>query len=305
MSSLLVVGSVAYDSVETSAGSVEEALGGSATYFSIAASYFTEVQLVAVVGEDFQEADRELLAGRAIDLAGLQTAAGRTFRWAGRYSADFNQAFTLDTQLNVFEHFRPEIPEAYRDTRFVFLANIDPDLQREVLAQMRAPAFVACDTMNFWITGKLDSLKRLIGQVQLLVINDQELFQLSSEPTVLAAARSVLAWGPEALVVKRGEHGAMLVFPDAAYLVPAFPLPRVMDTTGAGDTFAGGLMGYLARTGDTSREGLLTGMACGAVLASYNVESFSVERLAALSMEDIRARHEDLRRSCAIGPLML
>jgi len=303
--SLLVVGSVAFDSVQTARGAVHEAIGGSATYFSIAASYFTDVNLVAVVGDDFGSEQRAVFDDRPINLAGLAAATGKTFRWSGRYSEDFNQAFTLDTQLNVFEHFRPVIPDSFRDAEFVFLANIDPDLQLDVLNQIHRPKFTACDTMNFWISGKLPALKQVISRVDLLVVNDQEIRALSGKQNVMTGAREVMAWGPRCIVVKRGEFGALLCFQDDFIFAPAFPVTNVIDTTGAGDTFGGGLMGYLAKANTVNRQSLATGMAVGATLASFNVESFSVDRLKSLTHKDITDRYEQLRNACSFGPLWL
>ena len=245
--SVLVVGSVAFDTIRTPFGVATEVLGGSANYFSVAASFFTDVRLVAVVGEDFPDQHLEFLRGRGVDLRGLQRVPGKTFRWVGEYGFDFNEARTLDTQLNVFADFAPKIPEDYRDSDVVFLANIDPDLQREVLQQVRRPALVAADTMNYWITGKPDSLKRTLAMVDALVINDAETRQLAQEPNLVRAARTIQSWGPRILIIKRGEYGALLCAEGEWFSAPALPLEAVQDPTGAGDCFAGGAVGYLAQ----------------------------------------------------------
>lgn len=290
---LLVVGSVGLDTVRTPFGAVEEALGGSATYCSAAASFFTPVQLVAVVGEDFPEEHVRFLADRRVDLRGLQRVPGRTFRWRGEYTFELNEAKTLDTQLNVFERFRPELPEAYREAEYLFLANIDPDLQRDVLRQMRRPRLVACDTMNFWIEGKLEALRRTIREVDLLVINEGEARELAREPNLVKAARQILSLGPKALIVKRGEYGACLFNGKQVFAAPAYPLESAFDPTGAGDAFAGGMMGYLAANGDLSDAGIRRAMIFGSVLASYNVEDFSLNRLRTLSRGEIDLRYRE------------
>ncbi len=247
MADLLVVGSVALDSVETPFGKVQEALGGSATYFSYSASFFTRVRLVAVVGQDFPETHLRLLEDRGVDIGGLQVASGRTFRWTGEYGYDLNEAKTLDTQLNVFAEFRPELDEDRGRVPYLFLANIDPELQLEVLHQMKErPRLVALDTMNFWIQGKRDALRRVLAEVDVVTVNDGEARRLASEPNLIRAARAISAMGPRTVIVKRGEYGALLMTDGALFFVPAYPLESVYDPTGAGDTFAGGFMGYLA-----------------------------------------------------------
>src|SRR5262249_25752075 len=241
--SLLVVGSVAFDCVETPFGKVERTLGGAATYFSLAASFFTHVNLVAVVGEDFTARDAAVFGGRRIDIAGLERASGKTFFWAGRYSHNLNERTTLATELNVFAQFNPQLPAAYRDSAYIFLANIDPTLQRSVLAQVRRrPRVVALDTMNYWIERTPVELQETLKHTQILMINDAETRQLSSEHNLLRAARHIFRLGPRTLVIKRGEHGAMMVHRDSVFCVPAFPLEEVRDPTGAGDSFAGGFM---------------------------------------------------------------
>jgi sugar/nucleoside kinase (ribokinase family) len=293
--SVLVVGSVALDSVETPFGAREEILGGSATYFSMAASFFEPVQLVAVVGEDFPAAHVALLEGQGVDLAGLARRPGRTFRWKGRYGKHLGEAQTLDTQLNVFEHFEPELPEPFRATPFVFLGNIDPVLQGRVLDQVRRPTLVAADTMNFWIRGKLADLQRTLARVDLLFLNDAEARELSGEHNIVCAARAITAMGPKLLVVKRGEHGAILFEGARAFTVPAFPLAEVHDPTGAGDTFAGGFMGCLAREGTVTPAALRRAAVMGSVMASFTVEGFSLDRLRTVTEEEILERFAAFR----------
>jgi sugar/nucleoside kinase (ribokinase family) len=287
---ILVVGSVAFDTVETPFGQGNEVLGGSATYFSTAASFFVGVRLVAVVGEDFPAEHREFLQSRNIDLAGLQVASGRTFRWKGRYGYDLNEAQTLETNLNVFEGFRPELPESFRDTEIVFLANIDPELQLEVVRQVRRPRLIACDTMNFWIGGKREALVRTLREVDILVINEGETRQLAGEANLVKAARAVLAMGPKTLVVKRGEYGVLVFSAHSTFSAPAFPLEEVFDPTGAGDTFAGGFIGYLAATGDFSEATIRKATVFGSVMASFTVEDFSLDRLRRVSWPEIEGR---------------
>lgn len=289
-SSLLVVGSVALDSVETSLGRRDEILGGAASYSCYAASFFTATRLVGVVGTDFPTMHEDFLRKQGIDLAGLERVPGRTFRWAGRYAADFNTRTTLDTQLNVFESFKPKLPAAWTDTPFVFLANIDPVLQLGVLSQVRKPRFSACDTMNFWIGGKRDDLLRVLERVDMLLLNDEEARQLSGQSSLPAAAKAISALGPKAVVIKRGDAGALLFQGNDVFAAPAFPLDNVVDPTGAGDSFAGGFMGYLARTGDTSPAGVRSALVAGTVLASFCVEDFSLDRFRGLTPVDIRAR---------------
>jgi len=290
MSDLLVVGSVALDSVKTPFGEAEEVLGGSATYFSYAASFFSPVQLVAVVGEDFPQAHLDLLKRRQVDLTGLQVAKGRTFRWAGEYGYDLNEAKTLDTQLNVFADFRPDLPDSYRQPSFLFLANIDPDLQWEILHQVERPRLVAMDTMNFWINGKRQALERILSEADALIINDGEARQLTQEPNLVKAAEAVLAFGLQLVVIKRGEYGAVLFAHGNFFFAPAFPLAAVLDPTGAGDSFAGGFMGALARDGGMDEAGLRRAVVYGSVMASFAVEDFSLRRLTRLRPEEIEER---------------
>jgi len=299
---LLVVGSVALDTVETSRERREEILGGAACFSCYAASFFAPTRLVGVVGGDFPTAHEDFLSSHGIDLGGLERASGRTFRWAGRYAADFNTRTTLDTQLNVFEAFKPKLPAAWTKTPYVFLANIDPGLQLGVLEQVRKPRFSACDTMNFWIGGKRDALLRVLARVDMLLLNDEEARQLSGEASLPAAARAISALGPKAVVIKRGDAGALLFQGGDVFAAPAFPLDNVVDPTGAGDSFAGGLLGCLAAVGDTSPAAVRSALVAGTVLASYCVEDFSLDRFRTLDRAQIRRRiaaYADLLRFAA------
>ncbi len=294
--SILVVGSVAFDSVETPFGKMDNVLGGSATYFSTSASFFTDVNLVGVVGEDFPQEHVDFLASRNIDLRGLSREQGKTFHWKGRYGYDLNEAQTLETHLNVFETFRPRVPEEYRDAEYLILANIDPELQMEVLSQVRKPRVIACDTMNFWISSKPEALKKVIERVDFFIINEGEARQLSGEANLVKAARKILALGAKNLIIKRGEYGVLLFAGDSIFAAPAYPLEEVFDPTGAGDTFAGGFMGYLANTGDLSAEGIRKAIVFGSVMASFNVEDFSLNRLKKLTYEEIEDRYKHFRQ---------
>jgi sugar/nucleoside kinase (ribokinase family) len=294
--SVLVVGSVAFDTIRTPFGLATEVLGGSANYFSVAASFFTDVRLVAVVGEDFPDEHLEFLRRRGVDLRGLQRMPGKTFRWVGEYGFDFNEAKTLDTQLNVFADFTPKIPEDYRDSDVVFLANIDPDLQRDVLRQVRRPALVAADTMNYWIARKREALRETLTLVDALIINDAETRQLANEPNLVRAARTIQSWGPRILIIKRGEYGALLCVGGEWFSAPALPLESVQDPTGAGDCFAGGAVGYLAHRMRFDADHLRQAMIMGSVMASFNVEAFSLDRLRTLTMAEIEARFKMFRR---------
>jgi sugar/nucleoside kinase (ribokinase family) len=294
--SLLVVGSVAFDSVKTPFGEVDEVLGGSATYFSTAASYFTDVAVVAVVGSDFPEKHLMFLKSRNIDIEGIERVEGRTFRWKGEYGFELNEARTLDTQLNVFQDFRPKLPLSYRDKKLVFLANIDPDLQRDVLSQVNEPALVACDTMNFWIEGKRESLLETLKLVDVLLINDGEARELSGEPNLVKAASKILSMGPATLIIKRGEYGALMFSGKRIFAAPAYPLESVYDPTGAGDCFAGGFMGYLASTMNFEESNIRKAIIFGSVMASYNVEAFSLDRIKSLDYGEIERRYGEFRR---------
>lgn len=270
-------------------------LGGAATYFSLAASYFTPVRVVAVVGDDFDEADLAVFHERGIDTTGLERAAGKTFFWAGEYSDNLNDRTTLDTQLNVFADFEPKIPATYRDSEFLFLGNIDPELQRHVQQQMAAPKLVGGDTMNFWITGKPEALRATLAGIDVLLINDSEARLLSGEYNLLAAARKIHALGPRTLAVKRGEYGALLFSGGRVFSAPAFILERLCDPTGAGDSFAGGFMGALAESGSLEDGALRRAMIYGSVMGSFACERFGVERLRCLSREEIDARFRAFR----------
>jgi sugar/nucleoside kinase (ribokinase family) len=294
--SILVVGSVAFDTVTTPFGQATEVLGGSATYFAAAASFFTDVRLVAVVGEDFPEESLDFLQKRNVDLRGLQRAPGRTFRWVGEYGFDLNEARTLDTQLNVFADFAPEIPGEYQDSEVVFLANIDPDLQRKVLGQVRRPALIAADTMNYWIKGKPDSLRQTLRMVDMLVVNEAETRQLAGEGNLVQAAQKVLALSPRALIIKRGEYGALMFNESGWFSAPALPLEAIRDPTGAGDTFAGGFMGYLANAMNFDDATARKAIIMGSVMASFNVEAFSLDRLRTLTYEEIEGRYRAFKQ---------
>lgn len=290
--SLLVVGSVAFDSVKTPFGEVEEVLGGSATYFSTAASYFTAVSLVAVVGEDFPETHLSFLKSRGINLDGLERSAGRTFRWKGEYTYQLNEAKTLQTELNVFQSFRPKLPPSYRDASLVFLANIDPELQSDVLSQVKSPKLVACDTMNFWIEGKREALIKTLASVDILIINDGEARELAGEVNLVKAAKKIRAYGPKILVVKQGEYGALMFNGEAVFSAPAYPLENVFDPTGAGDSFAGGFMGYLSTCGALNDAAIRQAVIYGSTMASFNVEAFSLDRMRSLKQEEINTRYQ-------------
>jgi len=294
--SILVVGSVAIDSVETPFGVGENVLGGSATYFSTSASFFTDVNLVGVVGDDFPQEHIDFLKSRNIDLRGLVQESGKTFHWKGRYDFNLNEAQTLDTQLNVFQTFRPQIPAEYADTEYLILANIDPDLQLEVLAQVKKPRVIACDTMNFWISSKPEVLKKVISKVDFFIINEGEARQLTGEVNLIKAARAILGMGAKNLIIKRGEYGVLLFSNESIFAAPAYPLETVFDPTGAGDTFAGGFMGYLANTGNLSEEGVRQAIIYGSVMASFNVEDFSLDRLRTLKYSEIEERFKSFKR---------
>jgi len=293
--SLLVVGSVALDSVETPFGSRENVLGGSATYFSAAASLLTKVSVVGVVGDDFPLGDLDFLRHRGVDLEGLEKVAGRTFRWKGKYGFDLNSAQTLDTQLNVFESFEPKLGAVARKAERIFLGNIDPELQMRVLDQAERPRLVCADTMNFWITGKRASLLKLLPRVDVLMVNDSEVRQLAGESNVIKAARAAQKMGAKNVVVKRGEYGALLVDGAQRFYAPAFPIADVVDPTGAGDSFAGGFLGLLDRLNSSDPSALRQATVMGATIASFTVEQFSLDRLRDLSLQDVRSRFDAFR----------
>jgi sugar/nucleoside kinase (ribokinase family) len=288
--SLLVVGSVALDSIETPFGSVTDTLGGSATFFSAAASLYCGVQLVGVVGSDFPRSDMAFLEARGVDLTGLEQGEGESFRWSGVYSYDLNSRETLETRLGVFADFQPKIPDAFRDAEWIFLGNIDPVLQLDVLEQVRAPRFVACDTMNFWIEGKRAELLRLLERVDLLMVNDSEARELSGDYNLLRAARWIQAHGPRMVVVKKGEHGAILFTRDFIFFAPGYPLEEVFDPTGAGDAFAGGFVGYLARADAIDPVHLRRAIIYGSAMGSFAVEKFGVDRLVDLTAREVHDR---------------
>lgn len=294
--SLVVVGSVALDTVETPFGSVTEGLGGTATYFSTAASLFTRVSLVGVVGDDFPEEHRKLFEARHVDVTGLESVPGRTFRWVGRYDYDLNVAETLDTQLNVFAGFRPQLPETYRSAEYVFLGNIDPELQVSVLDQVRQPRFTLLDTMNYWIEGKRDKLTDAIRRVHAVTMNEAEIREYTQQYNLVVAARAVMAEGPRIILIKRGEYGSVLVTRDGTFLTPAFLLEDVRDPTGAGDSFAGGFLGFIARAGRFDLPILKQAIVHGGVVASFTVEDFSVRRLASVTHEELSARYAEFQR---------
>ncbi len=311
MPSILSVGSVAYDSVKTPFGEVEEVLGGSATYFSVSASFFSQVDLVACVGKDFRQQDVELLESRNVDLEGLEYMDGQTFRWKGEYGYDLNEAQTLDTQLNVFSDFRPTLPKKYQDSSHVFLGNIDPALQRQVLSQVQAPGLVACDTMNYWIEGHFKPLLETLKSVDILLVNDAEARQLAQESNLVRGARKILAWGPKVLVIKRGEYGVLMFYmgsegtqlddglPSGTNLsvfgAPAYPLEDVFDPTGAGDSFAGGFVGYLAGVDRCDVQATRQAIIFGSVMASFCVEKFSLDRLRELTFTEIELRYKEFK----------
>ena len=295
--SLLVVGSVAFDAVETPFGKRAQMLGGSASHFSIAASYFTNVRVVAVVGNDFGDDEFAVFARHNVDTTDLEVIPdGKTFRWFGRYEYDLNVAHTLDTHLNVFAGFQPKLSDESKNSRLVFLGNIQPDLQRGVREQVPDAELVALDTMNLWIDTTREALQKTIELVDLLIVNDAEARQLSDEPNLIKAARKILTWGPQTLIVKRGEYGAAMFTKDEYFAIPAYPLESVFDPTGAGDTFAGGLMGYLASQEELDEAALRRAMIFGSVMASFNVEEFGTERVQRLTHEEINQRFRDFKR---------
>ncbi len=296
MGKLLVVGSVALDTVKTPFGESTEVLGGSATYFSTAASFFTSVALIAVVGEDFPQQHIAFLKSRGIDVTGLERRPGATFRWKGEYTHQLNEAHTLDTKLNVFETFRPKIPDAYRSPDVLFLGNIDPELQLDVLQKVECPSLVACDTMNFWINGKREALWKVLEQVDVLIINDGEARALGQDSNLVKVAKQVLSRGPKHLIIKRGEYGVLMFNGNHVFGAPAFPLEDVRDPTGAGDTFAGGFLGYLAATGNRSLDAMKQAIIFGSVMASFTVESFSLDRLRILDYKEVHARFREFKR---------
>jgi len=299
--SLLVVGSIAYDSIKTPRGEVEETLGGAAVYFSLAASLFAPVRLVGVVGGDFRAEDIDLLRSRSVDVAGLETlASGRTFRWSGEYSADMNSRDTLSVELNVLADFEPTLPDTFRDSRLVFLANASPVTQRAVLDQVSSPSFVMADTMDLWIETARRDVLRLLERVDGISLNDSEAMLLTARHNLIDAGRQILDLGPSTVIIKKGEHGSILFTRDRICPVPAFPLADVLDPTGAGDSFAGAMMGDLARRGAVDDEGIRRGIAYGSVVASFTCEGFGTGRLAAVERDEVEARFDTFREGLAI-----
>lgn len=300
--SLLVVGTVALDTVETPHGEVREALGGSATFFSYAASYFTPVRLVAVIGEDFPHTHRELLENRGVDTSGLIVRPdGKTFRWRGKYEGDMNAAQTLEVHLNVLTGFDPVLSPGHAETPYIFLANVDPNIQLKVLRQAPARKLVVADTMNFWIETQRDALMELLREVDGLVLNDGEARMLTERVNLVQAAETILDMGPRFVIVKKGEHGSLFMSANERFVLPAYPLSDVVDPTGAGDSFAGGVMGYLAATGRADADTLKQAMAFGTVIASFNVEDFSLRRFQRTDIEEIQLRYEHYRNMLNIG----
>lgn len=302
MSDILVVGSLAYDDVQTPFERRREVLGGAASYFSLAASLYGQVRLVGVVGEDFRQSDVERLRARGIDVSGVERSPGRSFRWFGRYDYDMSTAETLNTDLGVFEHWHPQVPEAMRDAPFVFLANIHPAIQLDVLDQVREPVLVAMDSMNFWLDHQRAAVANVMRRAHIVCINESEARQFAQTFSIIRAAREILELGPTALVVKRGEHGAMLFMRDGGlFWSPAYPLEKVQDPTGAGDSFAGGLVGHLAANGTAGADELRRAVVHGTVCASFAVESFSVDGMEAATPDAVEGRYDVLRSLVAIG----
>lgn len=297
MSEILVVGSLAYDTISTPTGRKDRTLGGSANYFSVAAALYSKVRVVGVVGEDYDDADVELLKSRNVDLSGMQKQKGKTFHWEGKYQGDMNEAITLATDLNVFEHFNPELPANYKNTSHVFLANIHPALQLRVLEQIEKPKIVGSDTMNFWIQSQLPTLKEVLKKVDVLLINEGEGKMLSGTTNAIAAAEKILAMGPKAVVIKRGEYGFVLFSKDGYFILPAFPIPTVIDPTGAGDTFAGAFFGYLAKSNsEFDLKTLKEACVHGCLMASFTVQDFGLGALRNLTWNDVQKRFQDYGR---------
>jgi len=292
MADILVVGSLAYDTISTPEGRAERSLGGSANYFSLAASMYAPVRIVGVVGEDYEQKNIEMLTSRGVDVSGMERAPGRTFHWEGEYDKDMNNAITLATHLNVFEHFDPKLPSNYKNSEYVFLANIDPELQLKVLSQVEKPKFVAMDTMNFWIESKIYALQEVLKKVDALLINEGEAKLLTRKANAIAAAQEIVRMGPKAVVIKRGEYGFLLYAEEQFFVLPAFPISRVVDPTGAGDTFAGGFFGFLAKNNlSHSLADLKRACVEGCLLASFTVQDFGTKSVADLTLEKLNQRH--------------
>jgi len=305
--SILVVGSVALDSIQTPFGKAKDALGGSATYFSVAARLYDDVNLVAVVGTDFPREHVDFFREQGVDLDGLQFAQGSTFRWTGRYDYDMNTAETLDTQLNVFATFHPELPDQYRDAEYVFLANIDPGLQLEVLSQVRQAKLTVLDTMNYWINYRKETLTKALSAVDIVLINEAEARQYAGTFSLIRAARKILSLGPRALIIKKGEYGAVMLAnggdpAKSFFFAPAYPLEKIQDPTGAGDSFAGGFIGYLAQQHSVTEDAIKRAIVHGSVVASFTVEGFGLDRLRALTMDQILERYRDFKDFTCFEP---
>lgn len=295
--SILVVGSVALDSVETPFGGVENALGGSATYSAVSASFFAPVNLVAVVGDDFPEEYTSVFKKHGVDIKGLEIAKGKTFKWKGKYGYDLNNPETIYTHLNVFNRFSPKMPTEYKRSDVVFLANIDPELQIYVMKRVERPALTVCDTMDYWIENERKELLRLLKKVDMFLLNEAEARELSGESNLLKAGKAILGLGPKKVIIKKGEHGVLLFSHNSVFSAPAYPLETINDPTGAGDTFAGGLIGYLRKSGHFSSDSeIRKGIIYGIILASFAVEDFSIRRLSSLNYSDIQKRYYDYRR---------
>lgn len=294
-SNILIVGSVAFDDVETPAGRRERSLGGSANYFAMGASHFAPIQLVAVVGQDFPKKHIETLQERGVDLEGLEQVQGDTFFWRGRYGADFGDAETLETHLNVFADFQPKIPQSYQNTPYLFLGNIHPALQEDVVDQVKAPKLIGCDTMNFWIQGEPEALSKLLKKINLLIINEGEARLLSGEKNLLKSVEIIREMGPEIIIIKKGAHGAALFHPEGRFFIPAYPLSELQDPTGAGDSFASGVMGYIARHDKTDLKTFKTALIYGTVMASFACQGFSFDRVATLHLEEIEKRADEIK----------
>lgn len=294
--SILVIGSVALDSIETPFGKRNDILGGSATFFSITASFFNRVDIVATVGDDFPKRHVELFKKKGIGLDGLTVSKGKTFRWEGRYDYDLNTAHTISTHLNVFKDFDPQVPAHLRQPKCLFLANIDPDLQYKVLQQVKRPKLVACDSMNYWISTKKKSLLKLLKKVDILLLNDAEARQFSGESNLIKAARAVIACGPKAVIIKRGEYGVLYFSKNTHFVAPAYLLETIYDPTGAGDTFAGGMVGYVSQAGKLNDASIRKGIIYGSIMASFTVEDFSVNRLLSISKKDIKNRFDHFKK---------
>lgn len=290
--SVLVVGTVAFDSIETPSGSAERVLGGSASYFALGASFFAPVRVVGVIGQDFPQDYIDLFTQRNIDIEGIERADGNTFHWRGRYHEDVNLRDTLELHLNVLAGFEPKLPDTYRDAEYVFLGNIDPVMQMEVLHQIRRLKLVACDTMDHWIGESREELKKVLQRIEILVINDSEARLLSGYDNIVKAARAILKMGPKMVLIKRGEYGVLQFSDSSMFATPAYPLEEVFDPTGAGDSFAGGFLGQLARSGDQSQGGLRRAIVYGSVVASFTVEDFGVKRLTNVSLKEIEDRYQ-------------